>query len=466
MKEHSRASYNSSKQPFQPNPSNRTLLLPPDLRKNLPLFIAFRLLFNARFYYPIFAVIQLDYGLTMSQFAILNAIWAASIVLLEVPSGALADKIGRRKMVVLAAFLMVAEMALIAFVPLGNNTLVFWIWALNRVLSGAAEASASGADEALAYDSIPAAEQTERWPQVLARLMTLSSLAFIVAMLLGAAVYDQNLVNGVLAWLGTDLVLEKETVIRFPIYLTLLTSFGAVAVSLAMREPPVTEPTEDESVGSLWKNIFAAGAWILRTPVVFCLILAALVHDSLIRIMLTMNSEYYRLIKIPEAAFGIIGASFAAVGLITPTIARRLTEKKSPPTNYLIVSVFTLLGLIGVAFAIPYYGVAVVIFFAVGFSLLNFFSSHYLNSRVDSRRRATVLSFKGLALNIGFGLLSVLYALLLKSLRENADLSDSTAADPAFPASLPYLPVAFVFLWLLLAAYFFLKVRNLPDSKK
>ena len=96
------------------------------MARNIPLFIAFRLLFNARFYYPIFAVIQLDYGLTMSQFAVLNAIWAVSIVLLEVPSGALADRIGRKRMVVGASLLMVVEMAVIAFVPLGNSTLVFW----------------------------------------------------------------------------------------------------------------------------------------------------------------------------------------------------------------------------------------------------------------------------------------------------------------------------------------------------
>ncbi|MDB4294561.1 MFS transporter, partial [Akkermansiaceae bacterium] len=119
--------------------------------RNIPLFIVFRLLFNARFYYPIFAVLQLDYGLTMAQFAILNAVWAASIVLLEVPSGALADKLGRKPMVVIASVLMILEMGLIAFVPLGNASIVFWVWVLNRILSGAAEASASGADEALAY---------------------------------------------------------------------------------------------------------------------------------------------------------------------------------------------------------------------------------------------------------------------------------------------------------------------------
>lgn len=58
-------------------------------------------------------MIQLDYGLTLAQFAVLNAVWAASIVLLEVPSGALADRFGRKRMVVIAAMLMVIEMVLI-----------------------------------------------------------------------------------------------------------------------------------------------------------------------------------------------------------------------------------------------------------------------------------------------------------------------------------------------------------------
>lgn len=52
------------------------------MRRNLKRFIAFRLLFNVRHYYPVFAVIQLDYGLTTAQFAVLNAGWAALIVLL------------------------------------------------------------------------------------------------------------------------------------------------------------------------------------------------------------------------------------------------------------------------------------------------------------------------------------------------------------------------------------------------
>ncbi|MDH3869135.1 MAG: hypothetical protein OET08_07150, partial [Desulfuromonadales bacterium] len=44
---------------------------------NVRLFIIFRVLFNARFYYPVFSILFLDFGLTLSQFAILNAVWAA-----------------------------------------------------------------------------------------------------------------------------------------------------------------------------------------------------------------------------------------------------------------------------------------------------------------------------------------------------------------------------------------------------
>ncbi|MGD8264720.1 MAG: MFS transporter, partial [Desulfobacterales bacterium] len=104
--------------------------------RNVRLFIAFRVFFNARFYYPVFTILFLDFGLTLEQFALLNAAWAASIVLLEVPSGALADTFGRRNLLVLTGVLMVIEIALLCFVPLGNVDLLFVVFLVNRILSG------------------------------------------------------------------------------------------------------------------------------------------------------------------------------------------------------------------------------------------------------------------------------------------------------------------------------------------
>ena len=121
---------------------------------NIKLFIAFRVFFNARFYYPVFTIIFLDFGLTIEQFALLNTVWAITIVCAEVPSGALADILGRKNLIITTSLLMVLELSLLAFVPLGNGTLIFWAFLVNRILSGLAEAMASGADEAIAYDSL------------------------------------------------------------------------------------------------------------------------------------------------------------------------------------------------------------------------------------------------------------------------------------------------------------------------
>ena len=127
---------------------------------NVRRFIAFRIFFNSRFYYPVFTILFLDFGLTIAQFSILNAVWAAVIVLAEVPSGALADVVGRKRLLVAASSIMAVEIGIICFAPAGGSPLVFYIFLANRILSGLAEAAASGADEAIAYDTL--AERGEK----------------------------------------------------------------------------------------------------------------------------------------------------------------------------------------------------------------------------------------------------------------------------------------------------------------
>ena len=95
---------------------------------NIRPFIAFRIFFNTRFYYPVFTILFLDFGLSLEQFALLNVAWAITIVLLEVPSGALADVIGRRNLLIFAGVIMVIEIALISFAPMGSIPLLFVIF--------------------------------------------------------------------------------------------------------------------------------------------------------------------------------------------------------------------------------------------------------------------------------------------------------------------------------------------------
>src|SRR6478752_5505210 len=92
-------------------------MIEPDLSGNPRRFVLFTVFYNARAYYPVLAVLFLDLGLTLDQFVLLNLIWAATIFLFEVPSGALADTVGRRKLLIFAASLMIMEMLCLLFAP-------------------------------------------------------------------------------------------------------------------------------------------------------------------------------------------------------------------------------------------------------------------------------------------------------------------------------------------------------------
>ena len=212
--------------------------------RNVRLFIIFRVCFNARFYYPVFAILFLDFGLTLDQFALLNAAWAAAIVMFEVPSGALADIIGRRKLLIVAGFLMVIELALLCFAPLGNASLLFAVFMLNRVLSGAAEAAASGADEAIAYDSLKNEGDAQDWPRVLEKQMRMQSIAYMGAMSLGAAVYDPALMQRLANLLGLDIYLTQDITLRFPLYLTLIMAILTLIATVRIDEDQSHPPTE------------------------------------------------------------------------------------------------------------------------------------------------------------------------------------------------------------------------------
>ncbi len=395
---------------------------------NIQRYIAFKVLFNSRFYYPVFTILFLDFGLTVAQFSLLNAVWAATIVMAEVPSGALADTIGRKRLVVFATLTMVIEVGLIAFLPTTNTTLVFWVFLINRVLSGLAEAAASGADEALAYDALKKYGDPKEWGRVLEVVTRFQSFGFIIAMTTGAAIYDPALMNSLANAFGFSTSLTQEITMRFPLYGTLILALGACVATSGMEEVVDTPSSVNKNGSGRFTDLktafgltFKAGGWILSTPFVLSVILFGMLFDGTIRMVITLSSQYYRMILLPESLFGILGAGVAMLGFIVPRLARTLAENRSPDTGLWLTAGLTLSGLTLMAFFIPWVGMipALITFAAMYFN--GFFVSFYINRETPSSQRATVLSFKGLSYNMAYGLLGVGYALILKVQRNMMD---------------------------------------------
>ncbi len=417
------------------------------LRRNLPLFIAFRVLFHARFYYPVIGVLFLDLGLTLEQYALLNVIWAVVIIVLEIPSGALADVIGRKRVIVLAAALMVLEMLVFAFAPRG--TWLFSFLLLNRIISGAAEACASGADEALAYESLPEGDRKTTWPRVLESLLRWKSGGFFLAMVSGAALFDQGLMVSLFGWTGWTP--GTGATVRWPVYATLATSVLCLLVAVNFREPPVGQPSGRHAAGRAWQNVIEGAVHVFTSRRILFLMVAALLLDSFVRIFLTFASNYYRLIELPPVVNGLLGSTLALLGFAVAPVAKRMTARLGVVANYTMVAAFVLVGLTGTALAVPYWGAWVVIPLGLSMSALQFFTSNYLNLWTESQVRATVLSFRGVAFNLGYALAGILFAQLTAHLRTT---HPEAGENTIFSMALPWLPTGFLgcglVLWLAL----------------
>ena len=376
-------------------------------------YVWFVALYNARAYYPVLAILFLDLGLTLDQYVMLNLIWAATIFLFEVPSGALADTFGRKKLLVAASLLMVAEMSCLLFAPKDGGWLLFSICVVNRLLSGLSEAAASGADEALAYDSLPEKNREEAWDAVLARAMRLRSVAYVFAMILGGLMYDPAVVNRVLpeSW-----AISASFAHRLPVALVLVQALFCVVITLRMVEPKkLCHDSLGKACGGALKLILSTAKWVFTNPGTLVIVVIGMAIDCVVRNFATINSSYYRLIELPEWSFGFIGAALGLMGYVVPTVAAKMNQRFGTLACFGIIACVALVGLMGIAPAAPHWGLFPAMLLMTTLGFLGFTMSRALNRETDSARRATVLSVKGLAFNLAYGSFSLGFSLLLAS---------------------------------------------------
>jgi hypothetical protein len=279
------------------------------------------------------------------------------------------------------------------------------------------------------------------------------------------------MVNRLLAWLGTSLTVGQQTTMRFPIYLTLILAIFATIAAFRMEE---NQKIENEGTGfrtlAALKMTWNAGVWIARTPFALAIILFGMCYDHILRMIATMTSQYFRQIHLPEASFGVIGSAIALLGLIIPKVAEYMIEKNSPSGNMLWVSGISLVGLFGLTGFFPYWGLLPMALIFIAMMLVSFFTSHYLNRLTESHQRATVLSFKGMAFNLAYGLIGVFFALLIGHQRTTGRAmhpawSEQAIENLAFEQAIGWFPWYTIICFGLTLIYCLYQFRGGVDHK-
>ncbi|MFP3860730.1 MAG: MFS transporter [Bacteroidales bacterium] len=97
---------------------------------------------------PIIVLFYKNNGLSMQDIFTLKAAYSIAIVLLEIPSGYIADVLGRKKTLIIGAFLGFAGFLIYDF------SFNFWGFLMAELVLGIGQSLISGADSALLYDSL------------------------------------------------------------------------------------------------------------------------------------------------------------------------------------------------------------------------------------------------------------------------------------------------------------------------
>ncbi|MEU5762518.1 MFS transporter [Nocardia sp. NPDC047648] len=201
--------------------------------------------------YALYALLFADHGMSTGQISLLFAIWSATSFLLEVPSGAWADTVSRRGLLVLSGALLTAGFALWTAAP------SFAGFAAGFVLWGTSGALASGTFEALLYDELAARGESSAYPRVLGYARAGAEAAVVIAIVAATPLY----LYGGYALVGWSSV--AVAAVHTLIALSLPTAPKAVSATdiddLEEEEPASAVPALDPAVGNVASLLGFAG---------------------------------------------------------------------------------------------------------------------------------------------------------------------------------------------------------------
>lgn len=335
----------------------------------------------ASFIWGINTLFLLDAGLSNFEAFAANAFFSAGMFLFEIPTGVVADTLGRRASYLLGTLTLAVTTVMYWLLWVWESP--FWAWAIVSVLLGLGFTFFSGAVDAWLVDALHATGYRGSLEAVFGRAVIVGSVAMLGGSVLG----------GIIAQLTN---LGVPFLVRGAILLVML-----VVAALLMHDLGFTP---ERGVGPLkaTSTVFRASIrYGLGNPPVRWLMLATPFTAGVGIYAFYALQPYLLELWGDEGAYSIAGLAAALLsgagivgGILAPYV-RRLFRKRT--SAILLATLSSTAALVALAFTTNFW-VAVVLIAAWGVasSIDDPVHRAYLNDMIPSKQRATVLSFDSL----------------------------------------------------------------------
>lgn len=327
-------------------------------------------------YMPIVVLFYKDNGLEMRHVFILQAIYSVAIVALEIPSGYLADSLGRRVTLILGTILGFFGFLTYSF------SFGFTGFLIAEVILGLGQSLISGADSALLYDTLLERGKKDLYIKFEGRMVSVGNFAEAIAGILG----------GLLATLS----------LRYPYYAQTLVAFMGIPAALSLIEPL----KHKKQLKMKFADILGIVKYALHDnkELKWNIIFSSVIGAATLT-MAWFVQPYFEMILLPVGLFGIFWTILNLTVGFSAMLAHKV-ELKLKQVKFMIgISILIPFGYIIVSRINALWGIAILFIFYIIRGLATPVLKDYINRLCDSDIRATVLSVRNFVIRVFFAII-------------------------------------------------------------
>lgn len=358
------------------------------LHSTITKFYLFKFFVSLHFFSAVLVPFFTDWGgISLFQVQILQSWFAFWLFVLEVPTGSVADYIGRKHSVIIGALITALAMIVYGTVP------HFGLFLLGEFFFALGVALISGADDALLYDSLKKEGKEEMSTAIFGRSHSINLSGMLTATLMGGFIAAQFGLNA-------------------PMLFSAISVLLAGFVILFIDEPKGKHSVSEQK---RYLDIIKKGWQYFSTHRTLRSITVDMVGVSLASyFILWLYQPLLSSFSFPIAYFGLVHGGMIVSQIIVSHNFERLEKWFGSAKNYTRFTALIVALMFFITAILPnVYTVLLFAFIAGGFGMTRQqFITAKVNSFIESEQRATVLSFLNMMRRLSYAIMNPIVGLL------------------------------------------------------
>ncbi|MFT7113516.1 MAG: putative MFS family arabinose efflux permease [Candidatus Azotimanducaceae bacterium] len=346
-------------------------------KKNIPLLFIIRASMWFMVLMPVIIPFFQSKGLDIQQILMLTSIHSLVIALMEIPSGMLADRWGRRNVLLLGTSFFFLGYLGFCF------SMSFWGFALAQLLLGIANSFISGTDSALLYDSLISINKPEKYTQYEGQSYSVGNIAESLAAIIG----------GLLAAISLDLPLYIQTAMAL---------VGVPAAFLLFETQHHKESKEPLSRIETYKTTFKF-TFDTSKPLFWIICISAAGGIATLS-MAWLAQSYFESIDIPISWFGVLWAALNLSSAFFAFRSHKLFDKFEIKSLLILLLAILSLGLMAIGFVGGYIGLAIIFVHYMARGVATPVLRQMIQTESLSAYRATIMSIRSFVIRISYAI--------------------------------------------------------------